>query len=155
MLWKTLNFKVIGKQVKRMLDHIDHQILDLLKRNARLTYTEIGKQINMSSPAVKTRIERLEDYVIKRYTVEINNKELNKGIHGFVLFKTTSCEKLLNYCKENSNIIDLWRIGGEYNYMAEVVCEEMEELEQISKDTTHFAFSNILSVLGNHPVSND
>ncbi|WP_040981229.1 Lrp/AsnC family transcriptional regulator [Oceanobacillus jeddahense] len=138
-----------------MLDHIDHQILDLLKGNARLTYTEIGKQINMSSPAVKTRIERLEDHVIKRYTVEVNHKELNKGIHGFVLFKTKSCEKLTNYCKENSNIIDLWRIGGEYNYMAEVVCEGTEDLEQISKDTTQFAFSNILSVLGNHPVTND
>ncbi|GEN85277.1 Lrp/AsnC family transcriptional regulator [Oceanobacillus sp. FSL W8-0428] len=138
-----------------MLDHIDHQILDLLKRNARLTYTEIGKQINMSSPAVKTRIERLEDNVIKRYTVEVNHKELNKGIHGFVLFQTKSCEKLTNYCKENNNIIDLWRIGGEYNYMAEVVCEGMEELEQISKDTTQFAFSNILSVLGDHPVNND
>ncbi|MFD2658276.1 Lrp/AsnC family transcriptional regulator [Gracilibacillus thailandensis] len=136
-----------------MLDDIDHQILDLLKRNSRLTYTEIGKQINMSSPAVKTRIERLEDYVINRYTVEINHKELNKGIQGFVLFKTKSCEKLTNYCKENRNIIDLWRISGEYNYMAEVVCSKVEELEQISKDTTQYAFSNILSVLGNYKVS--
>ncbi|RCW63372.1 AsnC family transcriptional regulator [Saliterribacillus persicus] len=139
--------------MKGMLDDIDHQILDLLKRNSRLTYTEIGKQINMSSPAVKTRIERLEDYVINRYTVELNHKELNKGIHGFVLFKTKSCEKLTNYCTENSNIIDLWRISGEYNYMAEVVCTKIEELEQISKDTTRYAFSNILSVLGNYNVS--
>ncbi|MGP4039093.1 Lrp/AsnC family transcriptional regulator [Gracilibacillus sp. D59] len=135
-----------------MLDHIDHQILNLLKRNSRLTYTDIGKQINMSSPAVKTRIERLKDNVIKRYTIEVNNKELNKGIHGFVLFKTTSCERLTNYCNKNSNIIDLWRISGEYNYLAEVVCEEMDELEQISKDTTNFAFSNILSVLGKYNV---
>ncbi len=143
----------MGEWVKAMLDDIDHQILDLLKRNSRLTYTEIGKQINMSSPAVKTRIERLEDYVINRYTVEINHKELYKGIHGFVLFKTKSCEKLTNYCKENRNIIDLWRISGEYNYMAEVVCTKVEELEQISKDTTQYAFSNILSVLGNYKVS--
>lgn len=138
-----------------MLDHIDRQILDLLKRNSRLSYTEIGKQINMSSPAVKTRIERLEDFVIKRYTTEVNHKELNKAIHGFVLFQTKSCEKLTNYCQENSNIIDLWRISGEYNYMAEVVCAKTEELEQISKDTTNFAFSNILSVLGNYNVDND
>ncbi|GAK14612.1 Lrp/AsnC family transcriptional regulator [Geomicrobium sp. JCM 19039] len=138
-----------------MLDHTDYQILDLLKRNARLTYTDIGKQINMSSPAVKTRIERLEDNVIKHYTVEVNNKILNKGIHGFVLFKTESCERLTNYCKENSNITDLWRISGEYNYLAEVVCEKNDELEQISKDTTHFAFSNILSVLGSYNVCND
>ncbi|WP_054859933.1 AsnC family transcriptional regulator [Gracilibacillus sp. JCM 18860] len=135
-----------------MLDHIDHQILDLLRKNSRLTYTDIGKQINMSSPAVKSRIERLEDNVIKRYTIEVNNKELNKGIHGFVLFQTTKCERLTNYCEKNSNIINLWRISGESNYLAEVVCEEISELEQISKDTTHFAFSNILSVLGKYNV---
>lgn len=137
-----------------MLDTIDHQILELLKDNSRLSYTDIGRAINMSSPAVKTRIERLEGGAIEDYTVNINHEALNQSVHGFVLFQTKYCDRLLHYCETNNHITDLWRISGEYNYMAEVICSTPSELEQISKDTTAFAFSNILSALGNYNVKN-
>lgn len=97
-----------------MLDTVDYPILELLKNNSRLTYTDIGRAINMSSPAVKTRIERLEYEVIEGYTVNINHEALNQ----------------------------------------EVIRSTPSELEQISKDTTAFAFSNILSALGNYNVRN-
>ena len=50
------------------LDTKDSAILQLLKNNARLTYSEIGAQVGLSRTAVKNRVSALEKSgVIKGY----------------------------------------------------------------------------------------
>jgi len=50
------------------LDTKDSAILQLLKNNARLTYSEIGTQVGLSRTAVKNRVSALERYgVIRGY----------------------------------------------------------------------------------------
>ena len=50
------------------LDTKDSAILQLLKNNARLTYSEIGEQVGLSRTAVKNRVSALEKSgVIKGY----------------------------------------------------------------------------------------
>lgn len=50
------------------LDAKDSAILQLLKNNARLTYSEIGEQVGLSRTAVKNRVSALEKSgVIKGY----------------------------------------------------------------------------------------
>lgn len=47
------------------MDKFDHQIIDLLRQNARLSITEISEQVNLSRSAVTARIKKLEkDQVI-------------------------------------------------------------------------------------------
>lgn len=43
------------------LDEIDHKIMNLLYENARISVSEIGRIISMTQPAVKERINKLED----------------------------------------------------------------------------------------------
>ena len=50
------------------LDTKDSAILQLLKNNARLTYSEIGTQVGLTRTAVKNRVSALEKSgVIKGY----------------------------------------------------------------------------------------
>ena len=42
------------------LDQIDNRIIELLRNNARLSYSEIGKIVGLSRVTVKRRIEQLE-----------------------------------------------------------------------------------------------
>lgn len=42
------------------MDKFDHQIIDLLRQNARLSITEISEQVNLSRSAVTARIKKLE-----------------------------------------------------------------------------------------------
>ena len=51
-------------------DKIDTQIINLLSKNARLSYSEIAENIGLSRTAVKARIDALEKKgLIKGYTV--------------------------------------------------------------------------------------
>ncbi|AGK61197.1 Transcriptional regulator [Archaeoglobus sulfaticallidus PM70-1] len=54
------------------IDEIDIKILNILKENSRISFTEIAKNLNITRQTVKSRIERLEkDGIIKRYTIEV------------------------------------------------------------------------------------
>ena len=42
------------------MDELDNKIIRLLMRNARMPVKEIAQQVNLTSPAVSSRIHRLE-----------------------------------------------------------------------------------------------
>lgn len=67
----TLNFKDSAN-----LDDLSIKILALLQENSRLSNSEIGRQVGLSSPAVNDRIKKMEDMgIIKKYSVEIDHKK--------------------------------------------------------------------------------
>lgn len=64
------------------LDQIDNKIVELLRENARLSYSEIGKQVGLSRVAVKTRITQMEkNGIIRGYHAAIDTGAIPKGIH--------------------------------------------------------------------------
>lgn len=66
------------------LDEIDNRIVDLLKDNARLSYTEIGEAVGLSRVAAKNRIEALEEKgVILGYYAKVCE---TKGLDGTKFF---------------------------------------------------------------------
>ncbi|WP_370514394.1 Lrp/AsnC family transcriptional regulator [Flavobacterium sp. I-STPA6A] len=51
-----------------MVDALDLKIIECLKQNARYSFVEIGKHVELSPSAVRERIQKLEDLeVIKGY----------------------------------------------------------------------------------------
>ncbi len=51
----------------------DIKIINALKKNGRISMTDLGRQIYFSSQAVKNRLERLQDLgIVERYTVNVN-----------------------------------------------------------------------------------
>ena len=65
------------------LDAIDTQILRLLSMDARRTFRDIGRRVNLTAAPVKRRIARLESLgVIEGYTVRINRAKADLGIEA-------------------------------------------------------------------------
>ena len=49
--------------------------------NSRITINELSKQVNLSAPAVRERVNKLEDQgIIKGYTINIDYKELGYDV---------------------------------------------------------------------------
>ena len=67
------------------LDTLDNQILDLLRDNARATFSEIGEKVGLSRVAVKNRMEVMEQSgIIKGYTAVIDKTKVPLGVQ-FIL----------------------------------------------------------------------
>jgi len=68
------------------MDSIDVRILELLKINARIKYSEIKEDIHLSLPAISERIRKLEDQgYIDHYTVQLNRKKMGYNLLSFIL----------------------------------------------------------------------
>ena len=63
------------------MDKIDHAILEIIKDNARMSYSEIGKAVGLSRVAVKKRMDAMEESgVIRGYRAVIDEEKVLEGI---------------------------------------------------------------------------
>ncbi|MDQ0112302.1 Lrp/AsnC family transcriptional regulator [Paenibacillus harenae] len=130
------------------MDRIDYQILSTLHDNARITISEMSRMIAMSQPAVTERLRKLEEQgVITGYRAEISPSKLGKHTTAFVLFKSNNCKEFEVFGEATPEIVDLYRTGGEYNYLLKVVTETSETLETFLETCNNFGFSSTLVVL--------
>ena len=82
------------------LDLLDNKILDVLKDNARVSYSEIGDIVGLSRVAVKNRIEAMEQTgVIQGYQTIINPTNVPQGVK-FVIDVETYPESFQNVVDE-------------------------------------------------------
>lgn len=70
----------------KTLDETDKKIINELKKNSRISMTELGKKVFLTGQAAKNRIERLQDLgVVERYTVNVNCPVFGYTVHGVFL----------------------------------------------------------------------
>lgn len=69
-----------------LLDDIDVQIIEILKKNSRTPFTEVASMLKVSDSTIHQRLKKLKDEgVLLRYTTEINEEFLGKKVHGLAL----------------------------------------------------------------------
>jgi Lrp/AsnC family transcriptional regulator, leucine-responsive regulatory protein len=115
-------------------DRIDWKILELLQRNARMTNTEVGKNVGLSQPAVTARIRALEEAgVIDAYSARINPSALGQEITAIIRLKTT--HEKINLCLKAFDripeILEAHRITGDDCFIVKVTVAHMPRLEAV------------------------
>ncbi len=67
------------------MDEIDRQIVALLREDARCSFQSIGVRVSLSAPAVKRRVDRLEEEgVLQGYSALVDPGRFGWGTHAFV-----------------------------------------------------------------------
>ena len=78
------------------LDKMDNAILDVIKDNARMNYSDIGEKVGLSRVAVKNRMEIMEKKgIIRGYKTVIDETKAPEGI-SFILDVEASPEEYQN-----------------------------------------------------------
>lgn len=71
------------------LDELDQKIIQLLVKNARMSYSDIGEEIGISRVAVKARIQALENKgIIEEYTTIINPQKISGAVSCYLEIET-------------------------------------------------------------------
>ncbi|WP_404469655.1 Lrp/AsnC family transcriptional regulator [Sutcliffiella horikoshii] len=121
------------------MDEIDQSILRHLQENARMSMTELGKRVGLSTPATNERVKKLEDKeVIKGYRAIVDPEKLDKNVTAFILFDTKQGKKFRDFCREHSVVVECHRLAGQYSYLVKVVAESVKELEDFIDATLPF-----------------
>jgi len=70
------------------IDDTDRKIISELTAHGRISFAELGRRVNLSSPAVADRVQRLErDDVITGYRAELNPRALGYPLTAIVRIK--------------------------------------------------------------------
>jgi Lrp/AsnC family transcriptional regulator, leucine-responsive regulatory protein len=120
--------------LKSQLDETDWQILCELQADARLSYSELGRRVNLSSPAVQERIRKLEDSgVIKGYRAELDLEQLGLPIKALVQLSGSCRESYIftDALHEFPQIIQCHHVLGEKCFYLVVAVASMKQLEAL------------------------
>lgn len=113
------------------LDEIDRKILDVLSQNARISYVELSKIVNLSRVAIKSRIKNLEDSgIIEKYTLEMNLRKMGRKIAVFFELEVEPSKlyEIGNYLASKENITDVYQMTGAGNLHIHAMLELEDEL---------------------------
>jgi len=116
------------------LDEIDRKIIDILRRDSRTPFTNIGKDLGISDATVHIRIKKLlEEGVIKKFTIDINKTFLGKEMCGFALLniKPGKIEKVVKELVNNENISAVYEIHGPSDLLIKIDVKDLDELRKI------------------------
>ncbi|MCI7324903.1 Lrp/AsnC family transcriptional regulator, partial [bacterium] len=103
-------------------------------RNARMPVKEIAQQVNLTSPAVSSRIHRLEqEGVIGGYTVLLHQPGEAARVQALISIQTTGAarEDFLRMIPGEPQILQCYRVTGSYNFIVKVSCASIDELEHL------------------------
>ena len=116
------------------MDDIDRRLLGELQENARLSLAELGRRINLSSPAVAERLQRLERTgVVTGYRPAVEPKALGYPIAAFVRIRPTTrqLQKIPELAREVPEVVECHRVTGEDCFVLKLHLRAMDDLEGI------------------------
>ncbi|MGG3305866.1 Lrp/AsnC family transcriptional regulator [Paenibacillus lautus] len=126
-----------------MIDQIDLQILELLKNNARISFSELGRKVNMTQPAVSERVKRLEEKgVITGYRTVLSPDKMGKGVTAFILIQASHCDRLTAFAKQS-----IYQVSGQYNFLMKIETASMKSLEAFIYDCSEYGHTTTMTVL--------
>jgi Lrp/AsnC family leucine-responsive transcriptional regulator len=142
-----------GVSLKMKIDEIDKKIINELKQNSRLSMSELGRRINLSSPSVTERVRQMESFgIIKRYTLEIDYSKLGSPIQCIIeaTIKNGDYKAFRKYIEQLPNVEFCYRIAGNACYMLKIQFESfpkaeefIDEVSPFAHTVTHFIFSQV------------
>jgi DNA-binding Lrp family transcriptional regulator len=112
------------------LDDVDRQILELLKRNSRVKYTELARIVGVTEGAVRRRVSRLvKNGVIKRFTVEIGvTKPLLKALVLISARTSHPLSTVSENVKRLQGVEAVYEVSGLYDIVAVIKGGDVSDL---------------------------
>jgi Lrp/AsnC family transcriptional regulator, leucine-responsive regulatory protein len=121
-------------EIEKLLDETGWQLLHALQENARLSYSELGQRVGLSSPAVAERIRRMEDAgIITGYRVEINTARVGYPITAIIRMSIRGerCTRFNASAQEIPEILECYRVTGSDSLFMKVMVSSVEHLEAL------------------------
>ncbi len=119
------------------LDEFDRRIIRALQRDASLSQRDLADTVGLSQNACWRRLRILRDSgLIQSQTIRVNPDQVGLGLTVFMMIRTRHHARdwLLTFRKEVSaiqNVIDFYRIAGDYDYMLKIVARDMNDFDRV------------------------
>lgn len=121
------------------LDKVDRQLLAMLQKDSTLSLTELAEAVNLTTTPCWKRLKKLEEVgVISQRVALLNPERLGLSFIAFVMVKTCDhsnewYQRFVATVGEYSEVMEFYRMAGEYDYMMKVLVKDMKSFDQFYK----------------------
>jgi len=137
------------------LDATDLEIIELLRRDARRTFSDIAAKVSLSAPAVKRRVDRLErDRVITGYTVLVDHARLGQPLQAFTELRfagNSPVDEIAAIANDIPEVQSVFTTAGDPDALAWIRVKDVEDLKRVIdllRRSGHVTGTKTLMVLG-------
>jgi Lrp/AsnC family transcriptional regulator len=134
------------------MDAIDRKLLTLLQQDASQSLAELSERVGLSQTPCWKRIQKLEAAgVIQRRVVLVDPDRIGLGLTVFVSIETGDhsgpwLEKFAEVVSAMPEVMGLYRMAGDVDYLAHVVVADMAAYDQFYKRLINtIALKNVTS----------
>jgi Lrp/AsnC family leucine-responsive transcriptional regulator len=117
------------------VEDLDRRIVDLLRADGRMSYTDLGKAMGLSTSAVHQRVRRLEERgVIKGYAAIVDHTALDLPLTAFVSITPldpAAPDDIPDRLREMSELEACHSVAGSENYILKVRVGAPGDLEDL------------------------
>ena len=117
------------------LDDVDRELVRLLRNNARSTLGELGAGVSLSAPAVKRRIDRLEQAgVITGYTAIVDHAKLGMPLQAFSELRfdgTIGVDEIAAIAHEVPEVEAVYTTAGDPDALALLRVRDVDDLKRV------------------------
>ncbi|WP_166267947.1 Lrp/AsnC family transcriptional regulator [Marinobacter caseinilyticus] len=117
-----------------MISKQDQQLLLLLRRNARVSISDLARSLNLSRSTVQNRIARLEaSGVIRGYSLEMGGEYSANQVEAHVSIKVHQklTARTNSALEQLSQVAQLYSVSGDYDLLAIVQAQSLEALSAV------------------------
>ncbi|HEX9201175.1 MAG TPA: Lrp/AsnC family transcriptional regulator [Acidobacteriaceae bacterium] len=134
------------------LDRISWKIVEELQHNARISWTELGRRVGLTTPAVTERVHRLEKLgVIRGFHADISLERLGMPILIFVRLSMSGPESLVRTFQQQvktwDEVMECHRVTGSDSFIVKASVVSMEHLERFLDKLGHYGSTATATVL--------
>ena len=121
------------------MDAVDRRILELLQLDADMPVSTIAARVHLSATPCWRRIQKLRDAgVIRKQVALCDASKLNVGVTVFVSVRTNQhtqawLEKFAKGVKEIPEVVELYRMSGDVDYLLRVVVPDIAGYDAVYK----------------------
>lgn len=116
------------------MEDLDRRIVDLLTGDGRMSYTDLGKALGMSTSAVHQRVRRLEERgVITGYTTKVDHRALGRELTAFMSvtpLDPAAPDDIPERLRGITEIEECHSVAGDENYILKIRVATPQQLEE-------------------------
>lgn len=120
--------------IEKLLDSVGWKLLTLLQEDARRSYSELGRAVGLSAPAVAERVRRLEEAgIISGYHAMVNPERIGLPITALIRISGVSDQapRVAVALAEMPEALECLRVTGGDSFVIKVVARSINHLEAI------------------------
>ncbi|WP_375688316.1 Lrp/AsnC family transcriptional regulator [Pseudooceanicola sp. LIPI14-2-Ac024] len=118
------------------IDETDRRILRVLQSDASLSQREVADRVGLSQNACWRRLTRLREAGLLGQTLKLAPEDVGFSLTVIVMIRTRHhstgwLTQFRTHVRSIPNVIDFYRIAGDYDYLLKIVAQDMNDYDRI------------------------